>query len=58
MAVLIKYDALAKKMAMLRGLEIAGLFKTPEELAAEQQQQAMDSMANAVGPDIIKGVTR
>ena len=55
MAGLIKYDSLAKKLAMLRGLEIAGLFKTAEELMVEQQQASMDEMARSVGPDIIKG---
>lgn len=55
MAGLIKYDSLAKKLAMLRGLEIAGLFKTAEELMAEQQQASMDEMARNVGPEIIKG---
>lgn len=55
---LIKPDALAKKFAMLRGLEIASLFKTPEELGAEQERQSADDMANRVGPDIIRGAMK
>lgn len=47
-------DQVASRLASLRGLEIAKLFKSPEEMAQEAQMQAMDSMAQQVGPDLIK----
>ena len=48
-------DQVASRLASLRGLEISKLFKTAEELQMEAQAQAMDAMAQQVGPDIIKG---
>lgn len=48
-------DQVASRLASLRGLEISKLFKTMEELQMEAQAQSMDSMAQQVGPDIIKG---
>lgn len=52
---LIKFPTLARKLAILRGLEISDLFKTTEEMTAESEQTSMDTMAQRVGPEMIKG---
>lgn len=50
----IKHGPLISKMASLRGLEINDMIKSEEELQMEAQAAAMESMAQQVGPDIIK----
>ena len=54
-AMKLNMDQVASRLASLRGLEVSKLFKTAEELQMEAQAQAMDAMAQQVGPDIIKG---
>lgn len=55
---LIRFDQLMKRLANLRGIELIGMIKTNEELAAEQQQAALDQAAIGAAPEIAKGALR
>ena len=48
-------DYLSRRAAAL-GIDMAGLIKSPEELAAEQQQEQMMQMAAQLGPNAINQV--
>lgn len=56
----VKMDALLSRLAVARGIDTEGLIKTPEELAAEQQQAMMAQMMQQGGqaaiPEIAKAV--
>jgi hypothetical protein len=49
------WDNIGNRLATLRGLELPGLFLSPEVVAQAQETAAMDEAARQAGPDIIKG---
>ena len=51
----IDWDNIGNRLATLRGLELPGLFLSPEVVAQAQETAAMDEAARQAGPDIIKG---
>lgn len=49
----IKWDGIAMRFANGLNIETEGLLKTPEEIAAEQQQAMMMQMADRLGPNAV-----
>ena len=52
---LVDQNQLIHRLAALRGLEMSSVIKSPEMLQQEAQAQAMDSMAQQMGPSLIQG---
>jgi hypothetical protein len=50
---LINKHQLIQRLAALRGLELSSIIKSAEQLAQEQQQQAMSQVASAVLPQML-----
>lgn len=53
-AAVIQLDELARRLGNAYSVDLKGLVKTPEDLAAEQQQAQMAQLTESLGPEVIK----